>query len=225
VENIAGNLQKMTGIDFCRADNLIDATQNLDGFTVVSSALKCCAVDLSKIANDLRLLSSGPRTGIMEIALPAMQNGSSIMPGKVNPVIPEVVSQAAFDVIGNDTTIAMAAEAGQLELNAFEPVLFYRLIESVEVLKGAVQTFVDHCVTGISANREICKKHLNASVGIVTALNPYIGYVRSAKLAKESLQSGKPVIQLAEEQHVLSEEKLRAVLNPAAMTDGVNVRK
>lgn len=220
VENIAGNLKKVTGIDFRRADDLIDATQNLDGFTAVSGALKCCAVDLSKISNDLRLLSSGPRTGIMEITLPAVQNGSSIMPGKVNPVIPEVVSQAAFDVIGNDTTIAMAAEAGQLELNAFEPVLFYRLIESAEVLQGAVRTLVDHCVAGIGANRKVCTQHLNASVGVVTALNPYIGYVRSTLLAKESLQTGKPVMQLAEEEHVLSDDKLRAVLNPAAMTGG-----
>jgi aspartate ammonia-lyase len=221
VENIAGNLQKVTGIELHLADNLIDATQNLDGFTAVSGALKCCAVDLSKISNDLRLLSSGPRTGIMEISLPAMQNGSSIMPGKVNPVIPEVVSQAAFNIIGNDTTIAMAAEAGQLELNAFEPVLFYRLIESIECLRGSVRTLVDHCVTGITANRDMCRRHLDSSVGVVTALCPYIGYVRSAQLAKESLQTGKPVMQLAEEEHVMADDELRAVLNPAAMTNGV----
>ena len=221
VRNIAGNLQKVTGIELHLADNLIDATQNLDGFTAVSGALKCCAVDLSKISNDLRLLSSGPRTGIMEISLPAMQNGSSIMPGKVNPVIPEVVSQAAFNIIGNDTTIAMAAEAGQLELNAFEPVLFYRLIESIECLRGSVSTLVDHCVTGITANRDMCRRHLDSSVGVVTALCPYIGYVRSAQLAKESLRTGKPVMQLAEEEHVMADDELRSVLNPAAMTNGV----
>lgn len=221
VAHIAENLQKVTGIELHLADNLIDATQNLDGFTAVSGSLKCCAVDLSKISNDLRLLSSGPRTGIMEISLPAMQNGSSIMPGKVNPVIPEVVSQAAFNIIGNDTTIAMAAEAGQLELNAFEPVLFYRLIESMECLRGAVQTLVDHCVTGIAANRDMCRRHLDSSVGVVTALCPYIGYVRAAQLAKESLQTGTPVMKLAEEEHVMADEKLRAVLNPAAMTNGV----
>ncbi|HEX3018420.1 MAG TPA: aspartate ammonia-lyase [Caproicibacter sp.] len=216
--NITANLQKVSGIRLRQADDMIDGTQNLDGFVAVSGALKTCAVSLSKIANDLRLLSSGPRTGIMEIALPAMQNGSSIMPGKVNPVIPEVVSQAAFNIIGNDQAITMAAEAGQMELNAFEPVLFYKLFESVECLEGAVSTFVDNCVTGITANREICRRHLEESVGTVTALCPYIGYVKSAQLAKESLKSGVPVMKLAAQKGYLSEEKLKDILNPASMT-------
>lgn len=216
--NITANLQKVSGVRLRQADDMIDGTQNLDGFVAVSGALKTCAVSLSKIANDLRLLSSGPRTGIMEIALPAMQNGSSIMPGKVNPVIPEVVSQAAFNIIGNDQAITMAAEAGQMELNAFEPVLFYKLFESVECLEGAVSTFVDNCVTGITANREICRRHLEESVGTVTALCPYIGYVKSAQLAKESLKSGVPVMKLAAQKGYLSEEKLKDILNPASMT-------
>lgn len=225
VEHITENLRKATGLELRRAEDLVDATQNLDGFTAVSGALKCCAVDLSKIANDLRLLSSGPRTGIMEISLPAVQNGSSIMPGKVNPVIPEVVSQAAFDIAGNDLTITMAAEAGQLELNAFEPVLFYRLFESIRCLRGAVSAFAERCVAGIKANRGVCRRHLQESVGTVTALCPYIGYVRSARLARESLRSGVPVMELAAREGVLSGQKLRAVLNPAAMTGASRARR
>lgn len=223
--NITANLQKITGIRLRQADDLIDGTQNLDCYVAVSGALKTCAVSLSKIANDLRLLSSGPRTGIEEISLPAKQNGSSIMPGKVNPVIAEVVSQAAFNIIGHDQTITLAAEAGQLELNAFEPVLFYNLFESLRNLEGAAATFVDNCVTGIRANREACRKHLEESVGIVTALNPYIGYAKAASLAKESLKTGVPVRKLAEEKGLLSPEKLNAVLDPASMTGpAVSVR-
>ncbi len=216
--NITANLQKVTGIRLRQADDLVDGTQNLDGYVAVSGALKTCAVNLSKIANDLRLLSSGPRTGIEEISLPAKQNGSSIMPGKVNPVIAEVVSQAAFNIIGRDQTVTLAAEAGQLELNAFEPVLFDCLFESLRTLTGAVSTFVDNCVTGIKANRGMCRKHVEESVGIVTALNPYIGYAKAASLAKESLTTGVPVRKLAEEKGLLSPEKLDAVLDPASMT-------
>ena len=149
LENIIENIRKVCGFEVIQAKDLIDATQNLDGFVTVSGVLKTCAVNLSKMANDLRLLSSGPKTGISEINLPAMQNGSSIMPGKVNPVIPEVVSQVAFNIIGNDFTITMAAESGQLELNAFEPVLFYNLFESIETLKNAATTLIDNCIKGI----------------------------------------------------------------------------
>ncbi len=216
--NITANLQKVSGVRLSQAEDLIDATQNLDGFVSVSGALKTCAVNLSKMANDLRLLSSGPRTGIMEISLPAMQNGSSIMPGKVNPVIPEVVSQAAFDIIGNDYAITMAAEAGQLELNAFEPVLFYKIFESIDCLEGAVMTFVDNCVSGITANRENCRKHLEESVGTVTALCPYIGYMKAAKIAKESLKTGVPVAKLVLNEKLLSAEMLDSIMDPAAMT-------
>jgi len=216
--NITDNLQKACGEKLMQADNLIDATQNLDGFVSVSGVLKTCAVSLSKMANDLRLLSSGPRTGIMEINLPAVQNGSSIMPGKVNPVIPEVVSQVAFHIIGHDCTITMAAEAGQLELNAFEPVLFYDLFESIDSLAGAVETLVDNCVVGITANKEICQKHLNDSVGIVTALCPIIGYTKSAELAKLSLKTGTPVTKLAVDLKLLTADKLKVVLDPYRMT-------
>ena len=148
------------------------------------------------MCNDLRILASGPKAGFGEITLPAMQNGSSIMPGKVNPVIPEVVSQVAFHIIGHDVTITMAAEAGQMELNAFEPVVFYNLFDSISTLTHAVDTLTDNCIIGITANEERCQKLLDASVGITTALCPYIGYKKAASLAKESLRTGVPVKKL-----------------------------
>lgn len=220
---ITANLQKICGIKLVRAENLVDGTQNLDGFVAVSGTMKTCAVNLSKMANDFRLLSSGPKTGLNEISLPARQNGSSIMPGKVNPVIPEVVSQVAFQIIGNDSTATLAAEAGQLELNAFEPVLFYDLFESARSLAGAVKTLVDNCVTGITANRDVCRRHLEESVGIITALCPYLGYAKSAELAKESLKTGVPVLKLVESKKVLSGEKLKLILDPAAMTGSARI--
>lgn len=218
LENITDNLQKVTGFNVVQAEDLIDGTQNLDGFVSVSGAIKTCAVNLSKMANDLRLLSSGPRTGIGEINLPPKQNGSSIMPGKINPVIPEVVSQVAFNVIGNDLTITMAAEAGQLELNAFEPVLFYKLFESIETLRNAVVTFVDNCIIGITANKERCEELLNSSVGIATALCPYIGYKKSADIAKKALKTGQSVKEIVLEEGILTSEELENVLDPISMT-------
>lgn len=193
----------------------------------VSGALKACAVDLSKMCNDLRLLSSGPRTGFGEINLPAKQNGSSIMPGKVNPVIPEVVSQVAFHVVGHDMTITMAAEAGQMELNAFEPVVFYNLFDSITTLKEAVETLVDNCVKGITANKERCKELMESSVGIVTALCPYIGYKKSADIAKMALKTGKTVREIVLEKGLMDEKTLKQVLNPYTMTEhgGMEVKK
>lgn len=216
---VTATLSQLTGIPFRQAEDLIDATQNIDCFSAVSGALKACAVTLSKIANDLRLLSSGPRTGLGEIELPARQNGSSIMPGKVNPVIPEVVSQVAFKVVGNDMTIAMAAEAGQLELNAFEPVVFESLFESIELLNRAAETFTVHCVRGITANEPRCQALLDASVGVVTALCPHLGYARAAKLAKESLAKNIPLRTLILEQHLLSAAQLDTILDPFGMTE------
>lgn len=218
LENIVENLKKICGFDVVQAKDLIDATQNLDGFVSVSGALKTCAVNLSKMSNDLRLLSSGPKTGISEINLPAMQNGSSIMPGKVNPVIPEVVSQVAFNIIGNDFTITMVAESGQLELNAFEPVLFYNLFESIETLKNAAATLTDNCIKGITANKERCKELVEGSVGIVTALCPYIGYKRCAAIAKKSLKTGVSVKQLILEEKILTKNQLEEILDPYSMT-------
>ncbi|NRT34821.1 aspartate ammonia-lyase [Clostridium beijerinckii] len=216
--NITPNLRKICGLNLTQSNDLIDATQNLDCFVSVSGLLKTCAVNLSKMANDLRLLSSGPKTGFAEINLPSMQNGSSIMPGKVNPVILEVVSQVAFNIIGNDLTITMAAEAGQLELNAFEPVLFYKLFESIETLQKATTTLVDNCIIGITANEVRCKELLDNCVGIVTALCPYIGYQNSADIAKESLKSGISVKELVLAKGILTSEELEQILDPNLMT-------
>lgn len=175
LHNIVPKLKKVTGYPLKQADDLFDATENLDGFVAISGAVKTCAIDLSKMCNDLRLLSSGPKTGLGEINLPARQNGSSIMPGKINPVIPEVVTQVAFHIVGHDTTITMAAEAGQMELNAFEPVVFYNLFESISTLQEAVSTLIDNCISGITANRERCLSLMESSAGIATALCPYLG--------------------------------------------------
>lgn len=219
--HIAADLSQLTGFSFTQAADLIDATQNIDSFASVSGSLKDCAIALSKISNDLRLMSSGPRTGLEEITLPAKQNGSSIMPGKVNPVIPEVVSQVAFRIVGNDTCVAMAVEAGQLELNAFEPVIFYSLFQSIDILREAADTLRINCVEGITANKEHCQHLLKMSAGIVTALSPYIGYVKAAKLAKESLAKNIPVVELARQQHYLSDKQLEQVLDPYKMTTPV----
>lgn len=219
VKNIVPTLKTVVNLDLKQARDLIDATQNIDCFVAVSGILKTCAVNLSKMCNDLRLLSSGPKTGIGEINLPAKQDGSSIMPGKINPVIPEVVSQVAFNVIGNDLTITMAAEAGQLELNAFEPILFYNLFESLETLSHAISTLVDNCIIGITANEDHCLELLEESVGIATALFPYIGYKKSAEIAKSSLKTGIPIRKLVLKNGILTKEKLDSILNPATMTN------
>lgn len=216
--SIAATLSALTGMPFRQAYDLIDATQNIDCFASVSSALRNFALTISKIANDLRLMSSGPRTGFGEINLPARQNGSSIMPGKVNPVIPEVVTQVAYKVSGNDVAISMAAEAGQMELNAFEPVVFQCLFESVTMLKNAVDTFVVNCIDGITANEERCRELLDSSVGIVTALCPHIGYARAAELAKEALARRVPVRTLLLEHEIMTGQELDTVLDAYGMT-------
>ncbi|MDO5410341.1 MAG: aspartate ammonia-lyase [Lachnospiraceae bacterium] len=219
LRRIVPNLVEVSDMEFVQAFDLIDATQNLDSFVAVSGAIKACAVTLSKIANDLRLMSSGPRAGFAEINLPARQNGSSIMPGKVNPVIPEVVNQVAFNIIGNDVTITMAAEAGQLELNAFEPIIFYCMFQSIDTLAYAVQTFVDNCVTGITANEIRCRYLVENSVGIITAICPHVGYQKAADIAKKAIQSGDSVRDLILQEGLLNEEQLNAVLDPVHMTE------
>lgn len=218
IEHIADALSQVCGFKVESAPNLIDATQNLDCFVLVSGIIRTCAVNMSKIANDLRLLSSGPKTGVAEIKLPAKQNGSSIMPGKVNPVIPEVVSQVAFNIIGNDVTVTLCAEAGQLELNAFEPVLFYNLFESIETLGRAAATFTDNCVTGITANREHCKELLEQSLVVVTALCPYIGYKKAAWLANEALRLNRPIRDLIREDGSIDDAYLEKILDPQVLT-------
>ena len=219
LKRIVPNISEVADMYFVQAFDLIDATQNLDPFVAVSGAIKACAVTLSKIANDLRLMSSGPRCGFGEINLPAKQNGSSIMPGKVNPVIPEVVNQVAFYIIGNDVTITMAAEAGQLELNAFEPIVFYCMFQSIDTLAYAVHTFVDNCVTGITANEERCRELVENSVGIATALVPHIGYQHAADIAKKAIATGESVRSLILKEKLMTEEELNTVLNPVTMTE------
>ena len=219
LRRIVPNLAEISGMELVQAFDLIDATQNLDPFVAVSGAVKACAVTLSKIANDLRLMSSGPRAGFHEINLPEKQNGSSIMPGKVNPVIPEVVNQVAFNIIGNDVTITMAAEAGQLELNAFEPIVFYCMFQSIDTLGYAVHTFVDNCVSGITANENRCRYLVENSVGIITAICPHVGYQKAAEIAKKAIQSGESVRDLILKEGILKKEELDEILNPAAMTE------
>ncbi|WP_087155535.1 aspartate ammonia-lyase [Lachnoclostridium sp. An196] len=194
-------------------------TSNLDPFAAVSGSVKACAVTLSKIASDLRLMSSGPRTGLGEILLPGKQNGSSIMPGKVNPVISEVVNQAAFQIFGNDVTITLAAESGQLELNAFEPVIFYNLFQAVDLLGHAAATFTDNCICGIQADAARCKAMVENSVGTATALCPYLGYTKAAEIAKKAVRENRNLRELVLEERLMDEEELDRVLDPYAMTE------
>lgn len=210
-------LREVTGLPLVEAPNMIEATSDTGSFIMNSSALKRLAVKLSKICNDLRLLSSGPRCGLNEINLPPMQPGSSIMPGKVNPVIPEVMNQVAFRVIGNDMTVTISAEAGQLELNVMEPMIVHCMFESVEMLINGMDTLREKCVVGITANEEVCRQMVYNSIGLVTALNPYLGYETSTALAKEALETGKGIYDLVLEQKLMSQEELNNVLLPENM--------
>ncbi len=224
-EKCVKHLRDITGMDISLASNLVEATQDTGAFVMYSAAIKRLAVKLSKICNDLRLLSSGPRTGLNEINLPPMQPGSSIMPGKVNPVIPEVVNQIAFKVIGNDLTVTMASEAGQLELNVMEPIIVQSLFESVVMLKNGMEVLKYRCVDGITANAEHCRNLVHNSIGLVTALNPVLGYEVSTKLAKDALTSGRSVYDLVLEQNLLSKDELDNVLRPENMIKPRKMRK
>ena len=217
VEALAPTLGRICQLPLTKAEDLIDGTQNLDAFAYVSAALKTCAISCSKMSNDFRLMSSGPRCGFEEINLPAMQNGSSIMPGKVNPVIPEVMSQAAFCIIGNDMTITMAAEAGQLELNFAEPVLYHKLFESLIALAGAVETFTENCVKGITANEERCRELVDGSVGVITAICPKVGYKESADIAKEAIKTGASVREVLRKTKLFTDEEIEKILDPETM--------
>lgn len=218
-KQVESYLVEISSLPLKRADHLVDATQNTDAYTEVSAALKICMVNMSKIANDLRLMASGPRTGLTEITLPARQPGSSIMPGKVNPVMPEMINQVAFQVIGNDHTICIASEAGQLELNVMEPVLVFNLLQSINIMNNAFRSFIDHCLKGIEANEEQLKHYVEKSVGILTALNPHIGYETAATIARKAILTGKSVRELCLQEGVLSTEKLDLILNPYEMTE------
>jgi len=219
-ETIRRELSRITGLALITAPDLVEATSDTGAFVQMSGVLKRCAVKLSKICNDLRLLSSGPRAGLGEINLPPMQPGSSIMPGKVNPVIPEVVNQVCFDVIGGDVTVTLAAEAGQLQLNVFEPVIAYRLLRSIETMKNACTVLRERCVTGITANPARMRQFVEHSIGIVTALLPAIGYEQASAVAKEALESGRGVYDVVMSRGLLTREQLDRVLDPESMTGG-----
>lgn len=213
----AANLSKLTGENFISAQDLVEATPDTGAYVSYSSALKRLAIKLSKICNDLRLMASGPRCGLNEINLPPKAPGSSIMPGKVNPVIPEVTNQVCFKVIGNDTTVSFAAEAGQLELNVMEPIITASLFESLTWMKNAIETLTEECVLGITVNKERCYEMVRNSIGIVTALNPIIGYKISTKVAKEAHATGRSVYDIVIEQGLMTKEELDEALDPKHM--------
>jgi aspartate ammonia-lyase len=217
-ERVRARLEELTGLGLLTSPNLVEATSDAGAFVQLSGVLKRIAVKLSKICNDLRLLSMGPRAGLAEIRLPPMQPGSTIMPGKVNPVIPEVVNQVCFQVIGNDVTITMAAEAGQLQLNAFLPVVGFNLFQSIQSLTQAATVLRTKCVSGIEANEERCRDFVEGSIGIVTALVPHLGYEAAAEIAKEALASGRRVRDITLERGLMSEEQLNDLLDPRKMT-------
>jgi len=218
ITSVVKHLAEISGFPIKSADDLVDATQNTDSYTEVSAALKVCMMNLSKIANDLRLMASGPRCGLAEVNLPARQPGSSIMPGKVNPVMAEVVNQVAFQVIGNDHTICLASEAGQFELNVMEPVLVFNLLQSISIMTNVFVVFRKFLVEGLTANVERMKAYVDNSVGVITAINPHVGYETAARIAREANVSGKPVRELILRDKVLSKAQLDAILDPFEMT-------
>jgi len=216
-EAACAHLGEITGVPVRTAADLVEATQDCGAFVHLSGVLKRIAVKLSKSCNDLRLLSSGPRAGLNEIDLPPVQAGSSIMPGKINPVIPEVVNQVAFEVIGNDVAVTMAAEAGQLQLNAFEPIILHSLSESITHLGAACRTLATRCVAGITANTDVLRGYVENSIGLVTALNPTIGYAAATEIAKEALASGRGVVELVVERGLIPADELARLLRPEVL--------
>lgn len=218
IERVVKHLADNSGLPLVTAENLVDATQNTDAYTEVSASLKVCMMNMSKIANDLRLMASGPRAGLNEINLPARQPGSSIMPGKVNPVMAEMINQIAFQVIGNDNTICLASEAGQLELNVMEPVLVFNLLQSISIMNNGFRSFTDNCLIGIKANEAMLKEYVDKSVGLLTAVNPHLGYEVAARIAREAILTGKSIRELCLQYDVLTEEELDIILNPYEMT-------
>ncbi|WP_432646348.1 aspartate ammonia-lyase [Mitsuokella sp.] len=215
---VAEHLSAITKEDFHTADNLVDATNNTDGFADVSAAMKVTALVLIKMANDIRLMASGPRCGLNELKLPARQPGSSIMPGKVNPVIAEVLDQVCYQVIGNDLALSMAVENGQFELNVMEPVMAFNLFNSMNYMTEAVNTFREKLLAGLEANRRQCAEWVRHSVGVVTALLPHIGYENSARLARKAYQTGRPIEEIVEEEGLLPVSRLHSILSPEHMT-------
>ncbi len=211
-------LAEISGLPIIPATDMIEATQDTGAFVQLSGVLKRIACKTSKVCNDLRLLSSGPQAGFGEINLPARAAGSSIMPGKVNPIIPEVVNQIAFEVIGNDVTVTMASEAGQLQLNAFEPIIAWSLFKSITHMQAGCQTLARNCIVGITANREMLERRVRASAGLATALNPYIGYENATRIAKQAIATGRGVAELVLEEGLLDEARLVEILRPEVLT-------
>ncbi|MDQ0157166.1 aspartate ammonia-lyase [Robertmurraya andreesenii] len=211
-------LAELSGYPIKGTRNLVDGTQNTDCYLEVSSALKICMLNMSKVANDLRMMTSGPRCGFGEINLPARQPGSSIMPGKVNPVMAEVLNQSAFQVAGNDLTISMACEAGQFELNVMEPVIVYNLLQSIKIMTNVFTVFREYCLSGITANKERMEEYVNNSVGIITAINPHVGYETAAQVAREAILTNRSVRDIVLEKGILSREELDTILHPLEMT-------
>jgi aspartate ammonia-lyase len=216
---VVRTLGELTVLPLKPAEHLVEMTQSQYAMAEAHGALKLLAIELTRIANDLRLMSSGPQTGLAEIVLPPVQPGSSIMPGKVNPVMAEMLNMACFQVIGNDTTITLAVQAGQLELNVMMPVMAFDMLMSIDILKNAMNVFAEYCVEGITANEERCRAYAERSMGIVTALNPYIGYSAAAKIAQENYRTNRPVRDIVLEMGILSEEELDRILDPVAMTE------
>lgn len=222
---VISNLREVTGVDYITAGDLIEATQDTGAFVHISGILKRVAIKISKICNDLRLLSSGPRAGFNEINLPKMQPGSSIMPGKVNPVIPEVVNQVAYEVIGADTAISIACEGGQLQLNVFEPLVAYKLFTSINMMRRSFYTLADKCIKGITANEDVCMENILNSVTLVTCLNPILGYEKSSAIAKEALATNKRVYDIVLEQELFTKEELEELLHPKNMVNNYEGKK
>jgi aspartate ammonia-lyase len=211
-------LAKITGKPIVGPKDLIAATSSMQAFVMFSSAYKNLAVTLSKISSDLIFLASGPRNGIFEINLPALQPGSSIMPGKVNPVMPELMNQICYKVMGNDVTVTIASRDGLLQLNAYEPVVATATMESQALFYKSIPLFRKNCIEGITVNEEVLKRYLETTVGIVTALNPVLGYEKTTELAKEALESGKGILELIREKKLLTEDQIKKLMDPAALT-------
>ncbi len=218
ITKVAETLSEVTGEKYVTADNIIDATNNTDGFSDVSSAMKTTALVLIKMANDFRMMASGPRCGLNELKLPMRQPGSSIMPGKVNPVIAEVLDQACYQVVANDLAVSLGVENGQFELNVMEPVISFNMFNSMTYMTNAVDTFVEKLLIDLQPNKEQCQEWLDKSVGVVTAMLPHIGYENSAMIAKEAYNTGKPVRQVILEKGLISKEKMEKILSPKEMT-------
>ena len=218
IQRVIKHLAESTGLPISGSIDLVDGTQNTDSYGEVSGSLKICMLNMSKVANDLRMMTSGPRCGLGELNLPPRQPGSSIMPGKVNPVMAEVLNQSAFQVVGNDLTISMACEAGQFELNVMEPVIVFNLLQSIKIMTNVLTVFRKYCLSGITANKERMEAYVNNSIGIITAINPHVGYEAAASIAKEAILVNRPVRDICLERGALTAEELDVILNPFEMT-------